>query len=214
VRSTAFALALCLSAGTAQAQLLSNFGPGPYQLGTSLGLDQFGVDRSKAVGLTIGSSAFDFINMRVVLGVDAPGPGGTVTGGIFSSTGGNPGTLLSAFSSVVLPNTVADAAYTFTTLTPFTLAANTTYWFLLDGPSTANLTAWRSLTPAPTAGTGATFAGYRFSSNGGTTWAASTINNVVEINARPTVVIPEPSTYALMATGLIGLALVQRRRRA
>ncbi|MCU0647067.1 MAG: PEP-CTERM sorting domain-containing protein [Gemmatimonadaceae bacterium] len=39
-----------------------------------------------------------------------------------------------------------------------------------------------------------------------------TANNVRLGQARPTVVIPEPSTYALMATGLVALGLIRRRR--
>jgi hypothetical protein len=45
----------------------------------------------------------------------------------------------------------------------------------------------------------------------------NTANTTVTFNARfqnPTVVVPEPSTYALMATGLIGLVGIARRRRA
>jgi hypothetical protein len=40
----------------------------------------------------------------------------------------------------------------------------------------------------------------------------STVNNF-RLGATPTVVIPEPSTYALLATGLAALAAVLRRRR-
>ncbi|MEX1311300.1 MAG: choice-of-anchor R domain-containing protein [Candidatus Sulfomarinibacteraceae bacterium] len=65
------------------------------------------------------------------------------------------------------------------------LAANTTYWFVLDGPATTNSLLWQTLSPnvAPTAGPGATYVGYRFSSNGGSTWGSSSLFNGVEINA-------------------------------
>ncbi|MCU0636094.1 MAG: PEP-CTERM sorting domain-containing protein [Gemmatimonadaceae bacterium] len=39
-----------------------------------------------------------------------------------------------------------------------------------------------------------------------------TVNNLRLGQARPTTVIPEPSTYALVATGLVALVMVRRRR--
>jgi V8-like Glu-specific endopeptidase len=50
--------------------------------------------------------------------------------------------------------------------------------------------------------------------NSGSAACQQNYNFIVNTIGAPSVVIPEPSTYALMATGLVALAAIRRRRRA
>lgn len=60
--------------------------------------------------------------------------------------------------------------------------------------------------PGPTGSGGVSFVGYRFSSNGGSTWGSCSIYNGIEINA----VIPTPATMGLLAAA--GAFAARRRR--
>lgn len=111
----------------------------------------------------------------------------------------------------------ARSAGTYTSSDPFSmlLTAGRTYDFGVIG-SQANLVAFivpvSSLTMngISLAGPNANYGDYNSLNFGGT--AGATI--ALEINAGPASVVPEPSTYALMATGFIGLVGVARRRNA
>jgi hypothetical protein len=186
--------------------ILSNLPATPTTTGTNLGLGTDLANRAKAVGLTMGSSAMEFDSMVALISNGTPAS--TLSGGIFSNVGGNPGLLLAAFTDVPVAASAAVSQVAVTTAAPFTLQANTSYWFVLDGPNTTNSLLWNSITPntAPTAVVGVTFLGYRFSSNNNVTWANSTTFNGVTINA----IVPEPGTITVLAGSIL---LVLRRRR-
>jgi hypothetical protein len=203
----AFLITCLMFAGHVHADvILSNLPGTPSGTGTNLGLGIDAVDRTKGVGLTMGGTAMDF--QSVVALISNTTPASTLSGGIFSDVAGNPGALLAAFTPVPVPANTPPSNFTLTVPGTFTLAAGTSYWFVLDGPVTTNSLLWQSLAPntAPTAAAGITFTGYRFSSNGGATWANSTIFNGVTVNA----VIPEPGM--LGAAGCAGLLLLRRRK--
>lgn len=200
-----FAVAVLTAGGVASANpILSNLPGNSSGTGTNLGIGTDLADRSKAVGLTMGAESLDFISMVAMMS----NTGATVDliGGIYSNNGGNPGTLLASFTPVSVASGTTAQQFTLTVAGGFTLQANTSYWFLLDGPSFTNSLLWNSLSPNATpVADGVTFDGYRFSSNGGATWANSTIFNGMTINA-----IPTPGAVGVLA--MAGLVSARRRR--
>ena len=204
---------ICIAAGlhatSANAQSILNNITGSYTLGTNLGLGTDAADRTKGVGLTMGAGLdYFFQNMQAIIS-NPDAVQRMLTGGIYSNVGGNPGTLLAAFNPIAVAAGTANASISLTTSAPFVLTAGVTYWFVLDGPSVANSLEWRATSPntTPTASGGASFVGYRFSSNGGSTWTNSAIFNAMSINAAP---VPEPSTWAMVAAGA-GMLLALKR---
>jgi hypothetical protein len=207
---TAFAVAIvgiALFAGQVRADvILSNLPGTPSGTGTNLGLGTDLADRTKGVGLTTGALPLDFVSMTALISNTTPAS--VLSGGIFSDVAGNPGVQLAPFAPVPVPASTPASQISITTAAPFTLNPSTTYWFVLDGPPTTNSLLWQSLNPnvAPTPN-GVSFVGYRFSSNGGTTWASSTIFNGMRIEAN---VVPEPASLGLLAGA--GALLLRRRR--
>jgi hypothetical protein len=187
--------------------ILSNLPGASSGTGTNLGLGTDGADRTKAVGLTMGADSYEFESLVAMIS-NLSTPDSTLSGGIYSSVGGNPGSLLAGFTPVAVPTGVDSQLISISLPGSFTLAAGTSYWFVLDGPSFTNSLLWDSLSPnvAPAAASGITFDGYRFASDGGNTWGSSSVYNGVTINA----VIPAPAALSLLgAAGLLGA----RRRR-
>jgi hypothetical protein len=198
---------------SANAQSIMSNLTGSYSTtGTNLGLGNDAADRTKGVGVTIGGSLdMIFQSMQAIIS-NPDGVQRLLSGGIYSDTGGNPGALLAAFNSVAIAPGTSAANVTLTTAAPFTLTLGATYWFILDGPDVANSLLWNGTSPnaTPTASQGATFVGYRFSSNGGATWGNSTVFNAMQINAAP---VPEPSTWLMVAAGACLLMGANRLRR-
>ncbi|MEO5733661.1 MAG: choice-of-anchor R domain-containing protein [Rubrivivax sp.] len=208
--TTRFALPalLCVAAASAQAvPVLSNLPGVDSGAGTNLGLGVDGADRTKGVGMTMGASSLTFQSMSALIANITNAS--TLSGGIFSSVGGNPGVQLAAFTPQAIAATFPASVVTLTTASSFVLQANTAYWFVLDGPTTENSLSWNSLAPnvAPSASGGVTYNGYRFSSDGGTTWGVSGVSNGVTIS-----VVPETSTVLMLALGLGVIGLQLRRR--
>lgn len=199
--------ALLLFAGAASAQsVLGNLPGTPAPPGSNLGLGADLFDRTKGVGLTVGTDNLNFISM-VALMSNPDTADLTLSGGIYSSSGGNPGSLLAMFDSTTVAAGSTGVLSTLTIGGGFTMLAGQSYWFVLDGPSFINGLLWNSLDPntAPTA-SGVIFEGYRFSSDGGVNWGTSSIFNGFTINAA----VPAPGALALF--GVAGLAGVRRRR--
>lgn len=197
---------IMIAAGVATAEpILTNLPGSSSGTGTSLGVGTDLADRTKGVGLTMGAQSLQFVSMDVLM--SNTGADSILGGGIYASSGGNPGALLAAFSGINVASGTNASIFSLSVDGGFDLLAGQSYWFVLDGPSVSNSLLWNSLTPnaAPTA-SGVTFDGYRFSSNGGTTWGNSTIFNGMTINA----VVPAPGVLA--GLGLAGLAAARRRR--
>lgn len=197
---------ILIAAGAATAEpILTNLPGSSSGTGTNLGVGTDLTDRTKGVGLTMGAQSLQFVSMDVL--ISNTGADAVLGGGIFSSAGGNPGAMLASFSGINVASGTDAAIFSLTVDGGFDLLAGQSYWFVLDGPSVSNSLLWNSLAPnaAPTP-SGVTFDGYRFSSNGGTTWGNSTIFNGMTINA----VVPAPGVLA--GLGLAGLVGARRRR--
>ncbi|MCP5128095.1 MAG: PEP-CTERM sorting domain-containing protein [Pseudomonadales bacterium] len=207
------ALLICTPVASVNAgAILSNLPgiSGGTSVSTNLGLGPDLFDRSKAVGLTMDAVAMTFVSLEALISNETPDS--ILSGGIYTDVGGNPGALVAAFTPVNVASNFGPSIVTLTTAASSVLAANTSYWFLLDGPGTENLLLWDSLAPntAPTA-TGVAYDGYRFSSDGGTSWAVSGIFNGVRINATAAAAVPAPATLALLGLGLAGIGWSRRK---
>jgi hypothetical protein len=146
------------------------------------------VDQTKAVGITVGATPLSFDSLEALISNSTPSS--VLSGGIFSNSSGNPGSLLSAFGDLPIAENFVPQTVSLTSA-PFTLQANTSYWFVLAGPSFENFLQWDSLSPntQPTVNSLITYNGYRFSSDGGSSWSSSSFYNGLQINATP---VPGP----------------------
>ena len=207
--ATGLAAGLCLAvAGSASADvILSNLPANPSTTGTNLGVGSDAADRTKGVGFTTGSSDLLFDTMTVLMS-NENGPTDTLlTGGIYSSVNNTPATKLVEFIPVTVGAGLSPTLFSTETTVDFTLQADTTYWFVLEGPDTLNYLRWQLVSPQMVPETtGVTYRGYRFSSNGGASWVSSSSTNGISISAIP---VPEPAVASL---GLGGLVLLRRRR--
>lgn len=217
LRSLLFAGLCAFMLGLAQPAkaivILSNLPGTSSGTGTFLGLN--GPDRTKAVGLTVGFNDLSFTSLSGLFS-NQDNVAREVTGGIFSDVGGNPGAQLVAFNPISVAAGASAALETLTAVGPFTLMANTNYWFVLDGPAVPNGLFWDFLNPntVPTPSFEGTLFGYRLSLNGGTTWGPSGNFNAVQIEAERIVELSAPGSLALFGLGLLGLGIASRRVRA
>ena len=212
------AFALGLTQPAQAIVILSNLPGTPINIGSNLGLGTDGYTRVKAVGLTIGANDLSFTSLTGLFG-NPDLEAREVSGGIFSDLGGFPDAQLVAFNPASVPAATLllnPVQRTLTAVAPFTLLANTSYWFVLEGPAVPNRLFWNELAPntAPTASAEVSYIGYSFSEHGGATWASSRFFNGVQIEASRVGVLPEPGTLALFGLGLLGLGIARRRVRA
>lgn len=206
--------AICLLSGTGTVRAEAILQNSTEILSSSaelLGGTTSGNHHQLAMGFNTGSSGFLFNSVLIAVGNFGEAGSFSITGGIYSDNAGVPGALFSAFNDV---SVAEDSVQTplFTTVTATFLAANTTYWILLDGPTATD----RYLGWLKTEGTEVqetapvTYVGTRLSLNSGATWdeAASDVNIYVDASA-----VPEPSTWMLLGLGaaVVGFRLIRRR---
>ncbi len=167
----------------------------------------------EAVGLQTGSSPETFTDLQGYF--HGGTAGGDISGGIYLDNGGKPASSASVlFDNVSVPP-LTQVMETITTQSPFMLAANTEYWFVLHDPSVPftwqNDTSNGSNGAAPTAYEGGTYEGYEFTGNTGSTWSAGGLHPTITVDASPTAV-PEPASLALIGLPA-AMALLRRRRK-
>lgn len=180
---------------SAQVVLLGNM---PSSDGTSDGLSN---STKIAVSFTVGSSGFSVSNVSLRLeGIYYAYP----VVNFHSNLAGAPGATVGGNFTMGQMGNLAD--YSFTSGTTLELSANTTYWMVAESQSGSS--SWKGSGATPTGL--ASFGGYSFTSDSGTTWAAHTSSMPsFAINGSA---IPEPSTYAAIAGALaIGFAAYRRR---
>lgn len=168
---------------------------------------------SKAAGFTL-PAGHDYSLDSVDLRLTRNDAGATMQLDLFADVGGNPaGSPLVSFN---IPSFSGTGNVTFTTVTPFTLLASTTYWLAATGTSpTAVGINWLGSSPRITPTGIATSAGYRFNSSG--TYppvTSSGIFNTYQINGSAITAVPEPSSLAMLGIGggVMGIVCIRRRR--
>ncbi len=133
----------------------------------------------------------------------------TVTLGFYTTPGGL--TIGSLVENMITPisTNASTAQFTFLPSAPITLAANTTYWLLLDASSTSNLS-WGLTSPAtdPT-GSAAVSNGNLFSSNDGASYFSVPSRARLAING---LAVPEPSRVCFLLTAALIWFSSSRRR--
>jgi hypothetical protein len=130
--------------------------------------------------------------------------------GLFTDAGGNPGSLISLFSTAAVPTSVP-TTYSFTPLTAVTLTAGTQYWAVL-GTDTATPLSWVTVNDSPALQNGSdySFVQAKRSTDGGTNW-----NNSIPASAAAFQVtsVPEPSTIVMACMGVASVVVLDAQRR-
>lgn len=210
-----------LMAGAASADVVfGNLGAtGGTGLASLPNASSLGQSTRWAVSFTTGSNPFALELTEVVAGLsqDAVNPNQTYTAILQASSGGNPsGTALATATASVPRSTTAGTKVPFS-FPNTVLAPNTQYWVSF-GPQTVGdgVNTWWAptggfATPVAYESSGWTFGGSKFGS--GSSWTAATSfftgAGAVSISA-----VPEPRTYAMLATGIVVvLGKTLRRRR-
>jgi hypothetical protein len=215
LRQTGLAIAAALAMGAGHAHagvVISNYAPALSD-GTSSTIASATGQFSKAAGFTLGAGVdynLDFLTLR--LGVSDLSAVMSLT--LFGDVGGNPsGPALASFVVPALALGIAD--YVFVPAAAFVLQDLSTYWIAATGSSpTANGITWMAENPGLTPTGLATSAGYRFSNAGiFPPVNGSVLFNTYSVNGTVIGSVPEPTSLALLAVALTGLALVRTRSR-
>jgi hypothetical protein len=165
-----------------------------------------------AVGLKTSSTGVQFDSLTGFFS-NSESFADTLAGGIYSDSGGQPGSLLVAF----VPQTIGayvdtPESFTLETASLYILSPLTSYWFVVDpiaGAVSWDVDSATAGGTAPTPAPGYTFLGYQVTINSGDTWSTGTDNPSIQIQVDQ--VTPEPTTAALFALG--GALLLARARR-
>jgi hypothetical protein len=164
-----------------------------------------------AVGFTIGGTAQNLGSATIRLSAVGISnfPTSAIQASLYGDAGANPvNPVLVTFTPAAGTITNATLDVVLTPTSPFTLAASTTYWLVVEAPSVTKDLGW-DIAVAPATGTLATYVGARTSSTVPPT-------NVIAPNpifAIDTTVVPEPGTLSLTVLGFGGLSLLRRSRR-
>jgi hypothetical protein len=184
-----------------------------YPTGTVVSGNTVTTDFLEAKGFTTGPepSSLDSIKVRLQ-GADffANEQDAGVVAGLYSASGGSPGTLIVNFLPVTIPFDLPSSDQTLVPFDPTTLEANTSYFIRLGAarPESAFLWNMNASNNGYTTAEGVTFTGSRTSMDGGTSWLDSGANNLLTISASA---VPEPASLGLLAAA--GSTLLLRRRR-
>jgi hypothetical protein len=172
--------------------------------------------QSKGVSFTTDSRAWSLNSVRLTLTGFDDGDSPLIQ--IRADNAGDPSTALVDLGNPNPPPDIEGEVkdFTFTPLSAFSFAPNTTYWLVLSA-TTSNIYNWVQLqnNRTPTSTQGWSFNRYEFSTNGGTTWNTSSIQNAFQIDA--TEIAPVPFAFTpipgLIVSGIIGAARRARKSR-
>jgi hypothetical protein len=196
----------------AHSQIIYDNGPPNQQNGNEMTMWIQAEDFHVATAMTLGSVHF--------WDIELPGTAyqGEIDWGIYSNAGGSPGTLLASGAAIggAVTRTFIqhgvlgqfDEYSDSFNITPFGLAAGTTYWLgLHNGPLSFQT---RSEFYWETTNANGTFTGHELIAPFNGSWADNGQEHAFQLDG----VVPEPSTWALLGLGMCGLLCVGWRRRA
>jgi len=208
------AAVMALAATTAQADVLVSNLAQPERAFSELtslfwAAQSFVTDGSshplQSIDAMLGTSAYRGDDTEYVAELHASGPGII-------------GSLLTTFSFGSTPS----GAPTAISLLPdsgVTLAAGTTYWLVVGerhGSLDSEYLGWSYADGNASTGPGSLGA-FGYSTDGGMSWSASTFDTPnpfrLAVNVAPVAAVPEPSSIALMALGLMALLAMRRVHR-